>query len=404
MMRSLFAGVSGLLTHQTRMDVIGNNIANVNTVGYKASRVTFKDMLYQTMQAATRPTSSRGGTNPKQVGLGVQIGSIDVLHTEGNLQPTGVQTDLAIRGNGFFVLLDGSEQLYTRAGVFDIDSEGWLVSKTSGMRVAGWMANNGQIDPNQPVQAIQIPKNQTLPAQATTSVVLEGNLDAGAATGTTVQRSVTVYDSLGRQQQVVVTFTRAATANQWDWVAQYGGNSVGSGSVTFDASGQYNSGSPGSVTFNPGGGASAVSFSLDFTRLTQSADPSEVSVRSQDGFPAGTLEEIRIDGTGTVTGIFSNGLTRDLAQLALASFPNPGGLEQVGETVFRASQNSGLVHVGTPGSGGRGIVTPGNLEMSNVNLSEEFTSMIVTQRGFQANSRIITASDEMLQELVNLKR
>ncbi len=177
MLRSLFAGVSGLRSHQTRMDVIGNNIANVNTIGYKASRVTFQDTLYQTMRSASAAIGSRGGTNPMQVGLGVQVASIDVIHTPGSPQPTGVQTDLSIAGNGFFVLKDGNRQVYTRAGAFDFDEAGWLVAP-NGMRVAGWNADNGVINTSSPIEEIRISIGETIPAEATTEVYLEGNLDA----------------------------------------------------------------------------------------------------------------------------------------------------------------------------------------------------------------------------------
>ena len=404
-MRSLFSGVSGLLTHQTRMDVIGNNIANVNTVGFKASRVTFKDMLYETMRAATAPMGTRGGTNPQQVGLGVQLGSIDVLHTPGNLQPTGVTTDLAIRGNGLFVLLDGEQQYYTRAGVFDFDSEGWLVSKTSGLKVAGWVADkDGKLDPTGPLVPIQIPADHSLPAQPTTEVVLQGNLDASVETGTTFQRTVTVYDSLGRRHDVIVNFVKVDD-NRWQWRAYRNGDYTGyRGVIRFTDTGEFRTATATQVQFDPGGGAAQVVFNIDFSRLTQYSSETELSVRSQNGFPPGALEEIRIDASGIITGIFSNGLTQTLAQVAVATFANPGGLEQAGETLFRASHNSGLPRTGPPGTGDRGVIAPGNVEMSNVDLSEEFTSMIITQRGFQANSRIITTSDEMLQELVNLKR
>ncbi len=402
MMRSLFSGVSGLLSHQTRMDVIGNNIANINTVGFKASRVTFQDMLYQTLRSATLSSDNRGGTNPRQVGLGVQLGSIDVIHAAGNLQPTGVTTDLAVRGNGFFVVLDGEHQYYTRAGLFDFDEAGWLVSKTSGMKVAGWNAQGGVVDPDKPIEAIRISSDHTLPARATTEAVLEGNL---SAEGEAAQRSIMLYDSLGRRQEIVVYFTRVPGSNDWNWQAQWGEPPVvvGNGTIQFDNAGRVVAGGTGTVAFTPPQ-ADPMTVTIDFARMTQYSGATDLSVRSQNGFPPGALEEIRIDATGIITGIFSNGLTEVLAQLALATFPNPGGLEQVGETAFRDSQNSGLARIGTPGSADRGFIAAGTVEMSNVDLSEEFTSMIVTQRGFQANSRIITTSDEMLQELVNLKR
>lgn len=409
MMRSLFAGVSGLKSHQTRMDVIGNNISNVNTVGYKAGRVTFQDTLYQTIRSAAASTATRGGTNPVQVGLGVQVGSIDVIHTAGSPQPTGIQTDLAMNGNGFFVLKDGEHQLYTRAGVFDFDEAGWLGSPATGMRVAGWNAVDGVIDTNQPLQEIRVPIGETIPAVATTEAFLEGNLDAGSEQNTVVSRTVDAIDSLGVRHRFIIEFEKTGN-NQWSWAAQdANGNPIGgSGSLVFNSDGTLDLTHPNTVipdiTFNPENGAEPLQITPDFSRISQYGQPSQVDVRSRNGYAAGSLEEIRFDGTGVITGVFSNGLTRTLAQLAVATFSNNGGLIRAGDTAFEASRNSGMPQIGAAGTGDRGLMTPGALEMSNVDLSEEFTSMIVTQRGFQANSRIITTSDEMLQELVNLKR
>lgn len=518
MMRSLFAGVSGLQSHQTRMDVIGNNIANVNTVGYKAGRVTFADTLYQTIRSASAPTATRGGTNPVQVGLGVRVASIDIIHTAGSPQPTGLQTDLAMNGNGFFVLKEGEQLLFTRAGVFDLDEAGWLVSKATGLRVAGWNAVEGVVDTNQPIEEIRVPIGQTIPARATTEAVFEGNLDAEAGVpvghvvrmvrtvndgtddhvvtfeftktsdttwtvtavdengnsldvdvggvspavlvfdergrlttsgalqvtvgGSTVPvidagdladevaavlpenprvlTTVDVVDSLGVRHRVIIEFEKTAE-NTWAWSAvDENGNYLdidGFGAydpadptssrpvLRFTSDGRLAPGSEiAAITLNPGTGAEPVVFTPDFAGVSQYGQPSQVGNRSQNGYVAGTLEEIRFDSAGVITGVFSNGLTRALAQLAVATFSNNGGLVRAGDTAFEASRNSGLPQIGAAGTGDRGTVTPGALEMSNVDLSEEFTSMIITQRGFQANSRIITTSDEMLQELVNMKR
>lgn len=512
MMRSLFAGVSGLQSHQTRMDVIGNNIANVNTVGYKAGRVTFADTLYQTIRSASAPTATRGGTNPVQVGLGVRVASIDIIHTAGSPQPTGLQTDLAMNGNGFFVLKEGEQLLFTRAGVFDLDEAGWLVSKATGLRVAGWNAVEGVVDTNQPIEEIRVPIGQTIPARATTEAVFEGNLDAeaGVPVGHVVRmvRTVTVgtddhvvtfeftktsdttwtvtavdengnsldvdvggvspavlvfdergrlttsgdlrvevdgspdpvtvidagsladevaavlpenprvlttvdvVDSLGVRHRVIIEFEKTAE-NTWAWSAvDENGNYLdidGFDSsrpvLRFTSDGRLATDSEiAAITLNPGTGAEPVVFTPDFAGVSQYGQPSQVGNRSQNGYAAGTLEEIRFDSAGVITGVFSNGLTRALAQLAVATFSNNGGLVRAGDTAFEASRNSGLPQIGAAGTGDRGTVTPGALEMSNVDLSEEFTSMIITQRGFQANSRIITTSDEMLQELVNMKR
>ncbi|MGI6646752.1 MAG: flagellar hook-basal body complex protein [Limnochordia bacterium] len=226
MLRSMFAGVSGLKAHQMRMDVIGNNIANVNTAGYKASRVTFQEMLSQTTRGATAPTANRGGSNPQQVGLGVQLGSIDVKHTQGNTQSTGYITDLAIEGDGFFILAEGEDglnRLYTRAGIFGLDSggtEGNLVSLVNGMRVMGYRAENGIIDYTS-LKPLYISGSQTIEARATDQVVFGGNLDSRYTEGTGVRRTVQVYDSLGTEHTIVVDLTKTKEDNTWDWKAYW---------------------------------------------------------------------------------------------------------------------------------------------------------------------------------------
>ncbi|WP_461371411.1 flagellar hook-basal body complex protein, partial [Candidatus Darwinibacter acetoxidans] len=223
MMRSMFAGVSGLKTHQVRMDVIGNNIANVNTAGYKASRATFQEMLTQTMRGASAPTDARGGTNPLQVGLGVQLGSIDVRHTQGNTQSTGYVTDLAIEGDGFFILGQGENRVYTRAGIFGLDSgtEGNLVSLVNGMRVLGYKADReGKIDPNSPLEPLYISASETVSPRATEDVYFSGNLDLRLRPGERRDRTVQVYDSRGREHTVVVGLTHQGD-NQWSWDAHW---------------------------------------------------------------------------------------------------------------------------------------------------------------------------------------
>jgi flagellar hook protein FlgE len=516
MLRSMFAGVSGLKAHQMRMDVIGNNIANVNTAGYKASRVTFQEMLSQTTRGATAPTANRGGSNPQQVGLGVQLGSIDVKHTQGNTQSTGYITDLAIEGDGFFILAEGEDglnRLYTRAGIFGLDSggtEGNLVSLVNGMRVMGYRAENGIIDYTS-LKPLYISGSQTIEARATDQVVFGGNLDSRYTEGTGVRRTVQVYDSLGTEHTIVVDLTKTGD-NTWDWKAywlvpstaisaeQAGGITpnaryvvhknklwkvypdyeysdsdseqrgeevasfdgkvwrVGDGSAEFTfgtplANGTFlTAASDGSslvltaesavgqaevgqaevgqaevgpddtrikfgtngsflgpkpeeavISFDPAG-AESIRIKLDFTQFTQYADTFTGKFLSQNGHTSGALESFTIDQNGVIVGSFSNGLTQALGQVALAKFANPGGLMRSGSTMFMESTNSGSAQVEPAGAPGFGQIIPSALEMSNVDLSEEFTDMIITQRGFQANSRIITTSDEMLQELVNLKR
>ena len=409
MMRSMFSAVSGLRNHQIRMDVIGNNIANVNTVGFKSGRVNFQELFNQTLRGASATRDDRGGTNPQQIGLGMTVSSIDTLHTQGNLQVTGKMTDLAIEGNGFFILGRGSGHLYTRAGNFDKDALGYLVNPDNGLRLQGWMATDGVLPTSRDernLQDIRIPVGSTVPAAATTSVVYGRNLSADVPNGTTYESPIKVFDSQGRLHTVVVTFTKTAT-NEWTWEAQWEGDPPnppeGTGVITFNPDGSFASVTSDQITFNPVG-VDPISVTVDFSRVTQFSGDTTISAIERDGYMSGTLEDFTIDANGVITGTYSNGLTRTIAQVALCSFVNPAGLLKLGQNLYQESNNSGMPEVGELGRGGRGTVAPSNLEMSNVDLAKEFTEMIVTQRGFQANSRVITTTDEMLQELVNLKR
>ncbi|QIA26939.1 flagellar hook protein FlgE [Thermaerobacter sp. PB12/4term] len=406
MMRSLYAGISGLQNHQLRMDVVGNNIANVNTVGYKSSRVTFKELFNQTLRGASAPAGpARGGTNPIQIGLGTALGGIDVIHQAGNPQVTGVVTDMAIQGDGFFVLQDATGgYAYTRAGDFRLDAEGYLVN-ADGLRVLGWQAQGGVLPARDALNlgAVRVPVDLAVPAQASTRVTWSSNLDATAPTSSPLTQAIDVYDSLGNSHTLIFTFTRTGP-NQWSWDAAAAADpvtSLGSGTLTFSSAGLLTAGSPGTVNFNPPG-ADPMTLTVDFAGLTQYAGPSTAEATA-DGYPAGQLTSFSVDASGTITGTFSNGMTQPIAQVALAAFANPAGLLRDGN-LYWESNNSGVARIGEAGIGGRGSITPGALEMSNVDLSREFVDMIVTQRGFQANSRVITTSDEMLQELVNLKR
>ena len=410
MMRSMFAGVSGLKNHQIRMDVIGNNIANVNTTGYKSSRVTFQDTLAQTLSGATAPQRNRGGINPMQVGLGCGLASIDVLHTAGNLQTTGVNTDLALQGNGFFIVGDGTNNYYTRAGNFGMDTSGRLVY-TNGLQLQGWIADpvTGVINTNGRVEGIRLPINDTVDPHATSEIALSGNLNSetpiAPADGSRFTRNIEIFDSLGNPHVLNIVFEKTA-ANEWDCIVQDPlGVVLHTEGITFDTNGHLATGGPNfAITYNPGTGASPINANIDISSLTQQkADESSVGYE-QDGYAMGYLNTFKIDSSGKIIGVFTNGQTKDIAQVAVATFSNPAGLEKAGQTMFQVSSNSGSPQINPSGVGGSGSITPGTLEMSNVDLSQEFTDMIVTQRGFQANSRIITTSDEMLQELVNLKR
>lgn len=409
MLRSMFSAISGLRAHQVMMDEIGNNIANVNTVGYKSGRVNFQDILSQTFRGASAPQGGLGSINPAQVGLGVTVAGIDVVQTQGNLQSTGRLTDMAIQGDGFFVLSDGSRQFFTRDGSFDIGLGGQLINPASGMAVQGWNANSaGAIDTTTAVTDVTIPIGTRTTALASTTSKVSGNLDASATVGATASTTLTEVDSLGVTHSVKVTFTKTG-ANAWDWAATTDPSDVdastsSTGTISFNSDGTYagGTGSPVSVALT-NGATSPLDVAVDMATMTGYQGTSTINAQT-NGFTSGTLTTFTIGAAGDITGVFSNGQTQLLGQIAMGAFVNPGGLLRQGQNLFGASSASGGASVGTPGSGGRGTVTTGSLEMSNVDLATQFTSMITAERGFQANGKVITTSDEMLQDLVNLKR
>lgn len=411
MMRSMFAGVSGLKNHMLLMDVISNNIANVNTVGFKAGQVNFEDLLSQTVRGASASTSTLGGTNPIQVGLGVKLGSVSNNFTQGSLQVTSNQTDLSIQGDGFFILSKGNgTTAYSRAGGFSIDSTGKLINPSDGYTVQGWMANNaGTIDTNTTIQNITIPIGKgILQPKATTQIQYQGNLPANDTIGDTVVGSIEVRDSQGAAHSVTMTFTKTGN-NVWSWAASGQTGITGSGTVTFGTDGLLSATTGSAIAFTPAG-AAALSITPEFgatgltTSVTQFSTDSTIAGTSQNGYPSGDLQSISISDDGVISGMYSNGLNRTLAQIATASFNNPQGLTKVGDNMYTVSNSSGDPQVGTSGTGNRGTITAGTLEMSNVDLSQEFTNMIVAQRGFQANSKTIMTADQMLSDLVNLRR
>lgn len=415
MLRSMYSGISGLRTHQTMMDVVGNNISNVNTAGYKSSSTVFQDVLSQTMQGAGAPVNGAGGTNPAQVGLGVKLGAISTNFAQGATQLTGRATDLAIQGDGFFAVRQGGENLYTRAGSFNFDANGSLVTP-SGASVLGWAANAGAINPNGPLEPVRLPIGQTMPPEQTTTVRLGGNIpdsEYDAANPVSITNGVTIFDSQGAPIKLSVTYTQTGN-DTWSVKATAptsdgsGDVQVGTATLTWDpATGAFDTktmaltppATVGSFT-----GPATVLFGTPAEPMTQYAGSNSVSALEQDGAAIGALQSFTISPNGTVMGIFSNGKQEAVAQIAMANFANPGGLEKVGGSMYRPSPNSGLVQVGVAGDGGRGTLSGGTVEMSNVDLAQEFTNLIVAQRGFQANSRVISSSDELLQDLVNLKR
>ena len=406
MLRSMFSAISGLRAHQTKLDVTGNNIANVNTVGFKGSQTVFQDTLSQVIRAGGAAAENRGGTNPAQVGLGVKVAAITTNWQQGATQSTGRATDFMIEGDGFFVTRSGTEQLYTRAGSFDFDSTGKLVTP-DGTILQGWRAQpDGTINPNAPIGDLVVPYGATVAPVDTTTGTLKGNLPAGNAAGTSVQTATTMFDQQGVGHAVSYTFTKDTT-DDWELTVTVDGAPVAlsSSDITFNTDGTIATpAAPFEVTFTPGLAGWPGPVTLDLSGINQYGSANTVAATAQNGFAMGSLEAFSLSNDGTITGIYSNGLRQALGQLAMASFNNPGGLEKAGNSSFRVGDNSGVAMVGQAGTGGRGELNAGALEMSNVDLAEEFTGLIVAQRGFQANSRVITSSDEVLQDLVNLKR
>lgn len=448
MMRALFSGVSGLKAHQQKMDVIGNNIANVNTVAYKASRVTFSDILSQTLSSATgsNSTTGRGGSNAKQVGLGVQLSSIDMLMTTGSTESTGNATDLAINGDGFFIVRNGTtgSYMFTRAGNFTIDENGNLTT-SDGMNVYGWLeyeidTSDGSyiFDTDSDVEPINIYSDsyngnkKIVSAKATEYAVFSGSLDSSEKyVGNGVNdigsgdpevqytTTLTVYDSLGNTHKLKVNFTKCYVdstdpdnpVTTWYWSigdASGASDSTASGYLKFDSNGKLITDDSDydvtpSITVIPDSSTGAGSFTidLDFSNLTMTAGNSSVEVSDVDGYKSGTLESISIDSNGIIMGVYSNGVQQPLGMIALAKFDNPSGLARAGSNYYVVTQNSGGF---TGGVVANGSLSSGTLEMSNVDLSTEFAQMITTQRGYQANSRVITAVDEMLQTVIDMIR
>ena len=545
MMRSLFSGVSGLKGHQTRMDVIGNNIANVNAVGFKSSRVTFADTLSQTTAGASSPGETIGGTNPKQIGLGTGVASIDLLFTDGSVQSTGKNTDLCLSGNGLFVVKNGNETYYTRDGAFEFDAEGNYVLPGSGLFVQGWSAQNGELNTTGAVGNIQVKAGKSMASAATTSATYENNLNSalptvtklsggiineatedypvsltidgvtykvesidkdldtgkswkvsedvtagatkikitngtdevectlseavasaidkdkavsGVSGGYTVtagdsaviatlsddttvtQKSgtysaknsmpvtttLTTYDTLGNAHAVTMFFVETdPSTNTWKVTVgkDYSDNistdppqtqtikeadgtvttiSMADITLSFDENGKYDTGSgSGSMTL-VNGSQSPQTITIDFSKLTQYAGSNTVKGNA-DGNAAGTLKSISIDNSGVITGTYTNGLKQKEAQVAIAQFTNASGLTKTGSSLYQESNNSGTPNVKTAADLGV-TITPAALEMSNVDIANEFSDMIITQRGFQSNSKVITVGDEMLETLINMKR
>ena len=480
MMRSLYSGVSGLKVHQTKMDVIGNNISNVNTVGFKSSSVNFSDILYQTTSSASGPNANSGtaGINAKQIGLGASVASISTtMSVSGGSQRTDNALDIMIEGDQFFIVNNGVQNYFTKAGAFTVDANGVLCN-SSGCKVMGW-----QVDPNDSSKTVadtvselrvMAPETMYVEPEATTNVYVSGNIDykdTQLTTDTGKTTTISFYDSLGQSYMAVMKIVQSEDAtNQYkvsitnildsngdsifvtkteedDGTITYSESAItefafGTDSDTYSASVD---GETGEVTIDMEGvdlifdaatgkfssvgaeeGGQSIKFQvssdpqpfseidIDFSSMTMYASSGSSSFSCQRGSvedgsgagkPQGNMSGMSVDTSGRIYGTYDNGDTKLLGQIAVASFANAAGLEAVGNNLYAATMNSGdFDGVGEDISSSGGKMNTGVLEMSNVDLSTEFTQMITTQRGFQANSRIITTSDTLLEELINLKR
>lgn len=437
MMRSLYSGVSGLRVHQTKMDVIGNNISNINTVGFKKSNVTFSDVFSQTLSGATAANDAvgKGGINGMQVGLGSTVAAISNIMTVGSSQRTDNGNDIMIDGDGFFVVSDATGYYFTRAGAFEVDESGNLTD-TNGMKVCGWEAIEDKENPGK--QKIVQSKAEGInlysgdksysPPEQTTRIEFEGNLNVD--TGPERKGTMSIYDSIGNRY-TIDTLLKYDEANK-NWKFSMGNSAIVNGdtsessrialnladgqewTITFKEDGTVDTAATqplplASLAFSDPATAYKSEFApeivLDFSNLTQFNAIATATAVSKDGYAAGSLSGFSVGQDGVITGSYTNGTSKMLGQIVVATFKNPAGLEKSGSNLYKATVNSGEFDgIGMEIASNGGKFIGGALEMSNVDLASEFTEMITTQRGFQANSKVITTSDDMLQELLGLKR
>lgn len=416
---TLYTAISGLNAEQALLGVVSGNIANVNTTGYKSSNLTFAQALEQTLAGATAPTATTGGTNPQQVSAGsaVGIGAVDVNMSQGSLQTTGIKTNMAISGHGFFVIKTPTGYSYSRSGDFTLNAQGRLVTP-QGYFVMGWTAQGGKLTGQNAgnLSPITITPNMTLAASATSQVTVQGNLNAALAqtpaSATPAQRTipVTVYDSLGNPVTLDLNFTptKSNPNNGTSWTLSVtdptSGSAVaasGASTVSFTNTGTLSG--PQTVKLvltSTTGAASPQSVQLNLGQLTSAASSTSLTATA-DGYPQGTLSNFTIGKNGVITGSFNNGQIQPIAQVALANFNNAAGLLNVGNNLWQQSANSGTPLMGQPASGTLGSVVSGSLEESNVSLANQFVNMIMAQQGYQANAKVISVAQALGTTLVN---
>ncbi|HEV7644439.1 MAG TPA: flagellar hook protein FlgE [Pyrinomonadaceae bacterium] len=411
---SFNASLSGLNANSNALGVVGNNIANANTVGFRSSNVTFMDVFANSYGARLN-----GAGNSMQIGNGVQVGAVHTNFSQGNFNEAGSPLQAAIQGNGFFVLRnsDGT-QAYTRAGDFTVNNQGFLVASNGG-HVMGYMAQNGQIPQGARLSDLQIPIGQVLAPNTTTNGTFRMNLNSSAETGSVFHAPMQVHDSLGNERTLDITFTRLANGT-FDATGTLDGTAVqlnGGASVNFAFDSSGNPTAPAALSIVPDqtqlDGATLPSIDVNLRQtnpdgspgafnITSFAMPSAVASTTQDGYGAGELNGALVDAQGMIYGTFSNGQSRVIGQYALANFNSEEGLGKAGGNMFKETTGSGQAIIGVPGSGSRGLIAGGYVEQSNVNITNEFIDLIEAQRGFQANSRVITTLNQTFQDLLQI--
>ncbi|HEY3989101.1 MAG TPA: flagellar hook protein FlgE [Acidobacteriaceae bacterium] len=405
-MPSFATALSGLESNNTALNTIANNLANMNTIGYKDQTDQFSTLFYQQLNGGIN-----GGV---QVGVGTQVATTETDFSDGAPTSTSQSTDMALQGNGFFVIDDNGQQELTRAGDF-VQNQNGALQTTDGASVMGYPAVNGSVSVGSGVQPIVLPLGQTMAAQQTGSMNIQANLDASAAVGTAETAPITLYDSLGAAHQATVTFTKTA-ANSWSYtMALPAGDATGSspattGALTFDNSGNLTSptGTIGGISFTGlSDGASAMNFSWNLSgaagsSITQTASAFNVASATQDGYAAGSYQGFAVDGNGVVEASFNNGQKEVIGQVAIGTVANMQGLQATNNTAYVATLASGPTVIGTAGTSGRGTIEGEALESSNVDVSTEFSALIIAQRAFEANSKSVTTFDQATQDAINM--
>jgi len=415
-MPSFSTSLSGLDAASQALAVIGNNLANLNTIAFKESSTVFKDLFYQQL-------GTTGNGSPIQVGVGAGVAAVLRADTQGSVQSTGVPSDVAIQGDGFFVVqgANGSQE-FTRAGDFSENALGQLVANDGGV-VLGYPAVNGVVDTNQTPGPLTVGSGTISPPNPTTTTQLSMNLDSGAAVGDTFNTSLAVYDSLGAAHNLTYTFTKTSS-NNWSYAITIpstdvsGGSttnaatSVSKGTLTFDGNGKLTAPAANVTgialpTLADGAATLTVAWNLfpnGQQAVTQLAGQSTTSSTVQDGFASGSLSTFNVLADGTIEGQFSNGQSLALGQIALVNFANVQGLQANGSGNYTATLASGAANVGVAGTAGRGTLAGGSLELSNVDIATEFSNLILAQRGFQANAKAITTLDNVTQTAIDMMR